>query len=111
MVRAYKVNKSIVIFALCLALTGCSTLQSKETFATCRAVDVVTTLTIVGKGGVELNPVMAPLVANPVLFVALNGLLVWWVWQEHDKMTPEQKTVVNAAGCIGAVHNTAVLIK
>jgi hypothetical protein len=111
--------KKIITLLCILSLVGCSTISdkaisvgtSKNTFAACRATDVVTTEYIIHKGGVELNPVMKPLVAHPALFALFNVALVWFVWKEFDKMTNTEKVAVNAVGCVGGIHNTFELVK
>lgn len=101
------------LIILLIFLNGCSTLQtvatSKETFAACRTVDVATTLAIIHGGGHELNPLMAPLVAHPLAFIAFNVGLVYWVWTHWDQMGTSAKVTLNTAGCIAVPHNLGQL--
>lgn len=106
---------------LIVSLSGCaSTLRmfSRETpttqlaqgvFVACRAVDVVTTLKIIGAGGKELNPFMAGFVHSIPQFILvqalLSGLIIWL----ESQISEEAALLATAASCIAPIHNLGQL--
>ena len=103
-------RKLIVILAL-IAMQGCATLQSKETFALCKAGDVASTMAVLGKGGAEANPLMAAVINNwgYVGLIGVSVALVALVWKLHDQINPAVMTTLNVAQCGIVAHNLGVL--
>lgn len=85
-------------------------IESKYLFESCRAADIATTAAIIHTGGVELNPIMASVIAHGWLaFVGVEvgiGLGVWYAW---DYLSPSERVVANVLSCIPPVHNLAVM--
>lgn len=105
--------KRLTAAIMMLFAAGCATIEraatAKETFVVCRAVDVATTLYIVGHGGTELNPIMAPLVHNPALFIGVQAVVVMFAWSWWDRLTPTERGVVNVVNCVPGIHNLGQL--
>ena len=105
-----------LIFALCLALSGCATLEqharehpettaAQTVFVACRAADAYTTLRVLAQGGKEMNPFMAGFVHNIPQFLLVQGLLTLIaVWAE-DKLNPHVALGISVASCLPALHN------
>lgn len=109
--------KKLLAVIISTFLAGCASVgdkaqsiaTAKETFAVCRAADTATTLVILHHGGAELNPIMAPLVHSPLLFMAVQIAAVVVVWHYWDSMTVETKGILNVVGCLPAAHNLGQL--
>lgn len=100
---------------LSLAVGGCATTSIKEvatspkTFVACRVVDVASTIGILRLGGVELNPILAPLLHagfGPFIIVELAitaGIMSIW-----DQLSSPQKVILNGLSCAPAAWNSGV---
>ena len=102
-----RLHKIASAFILC-TLMGCTSVpeivSSPETFAVCKAADVVTTAYILENGGVELNPVVKPLVAHGVFPLALVSLGMYWLFKQ-DFVPPGAVAIANVGTCGAVVHN------
>lgn len=89
-----------------MLLGGCAALGSPAATYGCQGADVATTLYAVHHGAVEANPIMAPLVAHPAVFIAAKLALAWGLvrWA-----STEQRAAVNVVTCGVAIHNVAVI--
>ena len=96
---------------LCFLLYGCGTfMEKKETFVACRAIDVVSTISILEQGGRELNPLMARILSHGYIpFIALQATVTWFITKHWDTRAPESNVVLNAVGCFPAIHNLGQL--
>lgn len=97
--------------ATCILVAGCANFASKEAFAACRGADALSTLTILERGGRELNPVMAKVlsVGGAPLFVALQAAFVWWAWGTWDERSAEANGALTAVSCLPVLHNVGQL--
>lgn len=103
-----------VIFSL--AFGGCATTgiikevaTSPKTFVACRAVDVASTIGILRLGGVELNPILAPLLsAGYGPFIAIELMITLGIMHLWDDLSPPQKMVLNGVSCAPALWNSGV---
>lgn len=96
-------------------LAGCSTLEKPETFAVCKAADVVTTVVAVHSGaGAEVNPLLKPIVGSMTKLtlgtvaplIAVSFGIAWLVKQVNNPTVTAAATV---ATCGVAAHNLLVL--
>jgi hypothetical protein len=93
-----------------LSLSGCTTLQSTDTFAICKATDVMTTGYALRTGHfVEKNPLVAPLVAHGILPLAIVSFGLWWLLTKAD--IPNAVVAANTITCPVAAHNAWLLLK
>lgn len=97
--------KLLAALLIALSLTGCASLKTastaKETFVACRAADVVTTVAILGHGGIELNPLMnALMVHSYVPFIAVEAGIAALAWYAWDKLSDTGKMAANAVSCL-----------
>ena len=97
--------RAAALWLAILVLPGCSVLESRKTMATCQALDTATTLQAVHMGAVETNPIIAPAVAHPVLFIALKGALAWFLWTHWDRIEPAGKATVSLVSCAAPAIN------
>lgn len=104
---------------LLLALSGCAVIEpvydvaaDKRTFAACKAADVATTVGVLSKGGIEVNPIMNALLGsapyNFIPFVAVSAALIGLVWWMDSKPATAAATAIT---CPVAVHNLGQLVK
>lgn len=105
---------SLVAFSLVVG--GCSTTMIKEvatssnTFVVCRTVDVASTIGILRLGGVELNPILAPLLrAGFGPFIIAELAITVGVMSIWDQLSSPQKVIVNGLSCAPAVWNSGVV--
>ena len=101
-------KRTLLALTLAASLSGCATIgtvaSSKGAFVACQAVDVATTVAIVGGGGTELNPLMAGLMKHGWLpFIAYKAALVWLVY--YMDWSPPVQTAVNVAACLPVPYN------
>lgn len=81
---------------------------SPETFAVCKAADVITTAYVIEHGiGVETNPIVAPLIAHgyiPFILVSygMYRLIKWF-------NNPGATLGANIATCAAAVNNLLLI--
>jgi hypothetical protein len=91
-------------------ILGCATAErvatAPETFAVCRAADVVTTLQIVKHGGIEMSPLMKPLLAQGAApFIAVQIAATWLVLHYWNEYATPTKVALNGISCLGPAHN------
>lgn len=101
----------LIVFVL---LAGCanvpSVAASRKTFTACRVADVATTTAIIKAGGVELNPLMKPLLAHGFFpFYAFQAAVIWFAWHFWDDLTTPVKVSANVISCWPVPHNAVVL--
>lgn len=106
--------RSMRYLILLLALAGCATATgiatSRKTFTACRVADVATTTAIIKAGGVELNPLMRPLLAHGFFpFYAFQAAVIWFAWHFWDDLTTPVKVSANVISCWSVPHNAVVL--
>lgn len=111
----------ILITVVAVLTTGCQSLRhvtSAESAGLCHAVDGLTTAIAVGKGAVEANPLMAPIVGavGPWGFFALKVALGYWIYTkmkdiDTDPATQASIGVHNLLICGAAIHNVGVINK
>ncbi len=106
--------RSLRYLVMLLALAGCATVTSvatsRKTFATCRIADVATTTAIIKAGGVELNPLMRPLLAHGFFpFYAFQAAVIWFAWHFWDDLTTPVKVSANMVSCWPVPNNVVVL--
>lgn len=83
-----------------------------QAFVACRAVDTASTVAIVHAGGHELNPLLAKVIAHGWLpFIAIEGVVALVVAREEQHVAPTTRAAINAASCVPAIHNIAVLAR
>src|SRR3990167_3059800 len=103
------------LFASLLLLPACATLKNdtaemrvaQGVFVACRAVDVYTTLKIVGAGGKELNPFMAGFVHSIPQFILIQALLagIVLVIEEYADISDHVALGLSVASCLAPAHN------
>ena len=85
---------------------------SPETFAVCKAADVITTAYVIEHGiGVETNPIVAPLIAHGYIPLIAVSLGIYWM-MKHFKDQPGAKpaiAVANGVTCLAATQNLLLL--
>lgn len=104
----------LVFLTIFVLLAGCATVgsaaTSKRTFAACRVADVATTTAIIRSGGVELNPIIRPLLAHGFFpFFAFEAAVIWFAWRVWDDLAPPVKLVANVTSCWPIPNNSALL--
>jgi len=83
--------------------------SSSDTFAGCKAADVITTGYGLSTGRFfEKNPLIAPLVSQGIWPLALISLGVWYVADKYG--TPNTNLALNVVTCPVAVHNLWLLL-
>lgn len=100
----------IRIVMLCLLLSGCATMQDKNTFAACKAVDVATTVVGVSTGAFpEANPLMAKLLSHGYAPFILLSIAMWYA---IDRIDNHALTMgANAITCPIAARNVLLLVR
>jgi hypothetical protein len=81
---------------------------STDTFAVCKAADVITTAYVIEHGiGVETNPIVAPLIAHgyiPLILVSYGMYrLIKWI------NNPGATLAVNVVTCGAAINNLMLI--
>ena len=105
---------SRVVILLVVLLTGCATVmdsaKSPDTFATCKAVDVATTVVGVSSGAFpEANPLMAKLLSHGYMPFILLSIAMWYV---IDRVNEPALTIgANAVTCPIAARNVWLLVR
>jgi len=98
-----------IIIAIAILLSGCATLESKNTAVACQAADVVTTkIAITSGAGVESNPLMKGLMSHGWLpFIAFKAGFAWIL--QRDEVPKEGRVAANAITCGVAASNLLFL--
>lgn len=104
----------LVILLIGLLLSGCATVmdsaKSQDTFATCKAVDVATTVIGVSSGAFpEGNPLVAKLLSQGYMPFVLLSVAMWYI---VDRVNHPSLTMgVNVVTCPVAVRNVLLLVQ
>lgn len=106
------IKKLLVIF-LFSCLVGCSTVQpileSSDTFAACKTLDVVTTGYALSTGlFVEKNPFVAPLVSHGIWPLAIISFIMWKMADHYNNKSAN--IALNVVTCPVAAHNLWLLL-
>lgn len=108
-------RKLLASIIAAVLLTGCAELQtvatSPNTFAICKAADVVTTAVALNSGKfVEANPVLKPFI-GPHHFLPLiaYSFALWWIIDRLNN--PKVTLAANVLTCGAAGHNAVLLLK
>ena len=101
------------ILLLSSLLCGCTlvpVLESSDTFAVCKAGDVITTGYALSTGlFVEKNPLVAPFVSSGVGPLVFIGFVMWLIADRYNN--PTANLVLNSVTCPVAAHNLWLLVK
>lgn len=102
------------ILTLTLFLSGCASMlenaKSPDTFATCKAVDVATTVVGVSSGAFpEANPLMAKLLSHGYMPFILLSFAMWYAIDRIDN--PSLTMGANAVTCPIAARNILLLVR
>jgi len=106
--------KRLIAALLLISVTGCATIQpiaeSTDTFAVCKAGDVLTTAYGLGTGMlVEKNPFVASLLGHGwIPFIAIS-VAMWYALDKYKN--PTATIAANAITCPVAAHNLFLLVK
>lgn len=102
--------KSLIIICFVL-LTGCATLGNPNTHAVCAALDTSTTIAVLEKGGIELNPIVSGIINSGgyPLFVGVNLLIVYAFYHYHEQIGETATAVVSTVRCGAAINNALLL--
>lgn len=104
-------------YLLALLILICTTAQaetvenvvtSTDTFAVCKAADVISTIYVIEHGiGVEANPVMAGLISHGYIPFILLSAAVYWLIKEINN--PIATGVSNVVTCGAAINNLLLI--
>ena len=96
---------------LVLFLSGCATLGNNKVAATCQAADGITTYYALTHGAKEVNPLLANVSPQGILFIKLA--IAYIIWKMFDRETTETEkaalTGTALLGCIPAISNLKVI--
>ena len=81
---------------------------STDTFAVCKAADVISTIYVIEHGiGVEANPIMAGLISHGYIPFILVSAAVYWLIKQINN--PIATGVSNVVTCGAAINNLLLI--
>lgn len=105
--------KTLILWVMVALSLGVTTVEevitSTDTFAVCKAADVVTTIYLLEHvaGATEANPVMAGLISHGYLpLIAFSAALVWLIKEVNE---PVATGFANVVTCGAAVNNLLLI--
>lgn len=108
-------KRLLAAIATAVLLTGCANLrqvaESPDTFAICKAADVITTAVALNSGAFhEANPLLKPFIGPHNIFpLVAFSFALWWVIQHYNE--PKLTLAANVITCGVAGHNAVLLLK
>jgi len=109
--------KTIIISMVLLAMIGCAsiinTAGTKEAFAACKTVDILTTAYAMHTGLAEANPIGKAIMSKIGMtgWIGLSVGLVWLVWTLEKEISKPVLAAVTVGTCAAGISNTAILAK
>ena len=98
----------ILVCATAQAETVENVVTSTDTFAVCKAADVISTIYVIEHGiGVEANPIMAGLISHGYIPFILFSAAVYWLIKEVNN--PITTGVSNVITCGAAINNLLLI--
>ena len=98
-----------LVLLLAVLLSGCATIESKNTFIACKSADVVTTAIGLNSGKfVEANPILRPFI-GPHNFLPLVAFSMAMLYLIEVVNEPKATAVVNVLTCGVAAHNIGLM--
>ena len=101
------------ILLLSSLLCGCTlipVLESSDTFAVCKAGDVITTGYALHTGlFVEKNPLVAQFISHGIWPLVIASFILWKIADSYDN--PQANLALNSVTCPVAAHNLWLLAK
>ncbi|HYL87845.1 MAG TPA: DUF5658 family protein [Burkholderiales bacterium] len=94
-------------------MSGCATLASEPVVVGCQAADTVTTVQGLERGGREVNPIVAGIIAagGITAFVATKVGITLVILHYHSEISTGILATANVLTCGAAAHNATVLKK
>jgi len=99
----------VLISLLCLCISGCQTISNPDTFAVCKAGDVVSTAVAIHGGAHEANPWAARLLQHGYAPLIAYSVLSYYVLKKLNN--PTWTGVNTVVTCAAVANNVSVILK
>jgi hypothetical protein len=105
--KLFAVSAFVLLLHSTAKATPLEVLESPDTFAICKTLDIASTAWLLAHGGVELNPLVAWSLRvggfAPIILLSIG------LYQFAKEAPPEAVAIVNTATCGVAAHNLLLI--